>query len=524
MRAVEPSIQAFAKIAGTLGESNVAQPNWPSQSIWISEAIRGPYHVLSPVGISVEIAILIADSAQLKTALEAALPQAALTLAITYRSPGETALAKPGPAARTARRRRVSPDSFPRLRRLCSTQHSPSLSDSLQLQPQLQPQLSPQLQHLHHTINPPTPAMPSTESEAASYATTSSTDFYEILSIPTTETSPSTLRKAFRKQSLKWHPDKNPDPAAAEKFHLLSIAYDVLSDPGTRAAYDAARNARLAKKRRSEAFDLNRRRMQEDLERREGNAKRAKTDGEDAEEAYRRQLAKLQEEGARLRRKREEALRTAAQEAESSGEEQQVPGGGGASSRFTELDRTVRIRWKRRGNEGLGAERVCALFGRFGAVQDCIVPADAAPKPGEKEKKLKTALVVFESIVGAHAAVHDALAGGEFGVFKDVAWAGGKEPDISHEGTPDPAPKPQSSTSAPSPAYAASRKPWAPPAPSAKGKTPSFASFSKKAAAEPAGVQSTDYESITLMRMRAAEKARIEADIRRQEEQAEGDV
>lgn len=348
--------------------------------------------------------------------------------------------------------------------------------------------------------------MPSTEADAASYATTSSTDFYEILGIPLTETSPTLLRKAFRKQSLKWHPDKNPDPLAAETFHLLSIAYDVLSDPGTRAAYDNARNARLAKKRRHEAFDLNRRRMQEDLERREGQAKRTRTDADDAEDAFRRQMSKLQAEGATLRHKREEALRTAAKEAEaaeSNDDEEDaavaaataaamaaVGRGTVGKSRFSELDRTLRVRWKRRNNDAITAAHLRTLFSRFGPVQDCVVPSDL-PKPGSKEKKLKTALLVFESIVAAHAAVHTALDSGskDFSAFKDIVWAGGEEPDISHDG-----PAPKTTTTTP----------------------PSFGSFSSAKKTEDA-----DYESITLMRMRAAEKARIEAEIRKQDEQDE---
>lgn len=343
--------------------------------------------------------------------------------------------------------------------------------------------------------------MPSTEADAASYATSSSTDFYEILGIPLTETSPTLLRKAFRKQSLKWHPDKNPDPSAAETFHLLSIAYDVLSDPGTRTAYDNARNARLAKKRRHETYDLNRRRMQEDLERREGHAKRARTDAEDAEDAFRRQMSKLQTEGATLRHKREEALRTAAKEAEAAenNSSDEEPVGAATESRFSELDRTLRIRWKRRNNDAITAAHLRTLFSRFGQVQDCVVPSDSQ-KPGLKEKKLKTALLVFESIVAAHTAVHTALASGgeDFTTFKDIAWAGGEEPDISHEGATPQIP----TTTAPPPLQ--------------DKKAPSFGSFhsAKK-------TKDTDYESITLMRMRAAEKAKIEASIRKQEQEEE---
>ncbi|KAI5951128.1 DJP1 [Candida jiufengensis] len=64
------------------------------------------------------------------------------------------------------------------------------------------------------------------------------TTYYELLSIETTATSLE-IKKAYRKQAIKLHPDKNPDdPLAAAKFQEVGQAYQVLSDDQLRAKYD----------------------------------------------------------------------------------------------------------------------------------------------------------------------------------------------------------------------------------------------------------------------------------------------
>jgi len=63
-------------------------------------------------------------------------------------------------------------------------------------------------------------------------------DYYEILEL-TRDATPEQIKKAYRKKALKFHPDKNPGDAEAEKkFKEISEAYEVLSDEKKRQMYD----------------------------------------------------------------------------------------------------------------------------------------------------------------------------------------------------------------------------------------------------------------------------------------------
>lgn len=62
-------------------------------------------------------------------------------------------------------------------------------------------------------------------------------DYYQILGV-SKNASEAELKAAYRKQALEWHPDRNKSAEATEKFKEINKAYEVLSDPQKRQAYD----------------------------------------------------------------------------------------------------------------------------------------------------------------------------------------------------------------------------------------------------------------------------------------------
>lgn len=65
-----------------------------------------------------------------------------------------------------------------------------------------------------------------------------STDYYELLEV-TRDADTAEIKRAYRAQARRYHPDNNPGDATAEaKFKEVANAYEVLSDPDKRAQYD----------------------------------------------------------------------------------------------------------------------------------------------------------------------------------------------------------------------------------------------------------------------------------------------
>jgi curved DNA-binding protein CbpA len=66
-------------------------------------------------------------------------------------------------------------------------------------------------------------------------------DYYRVLGVGA-EASADEVRRAYRRLALEWHPDRNHQPEAAERFKQISEAYAVLIDPAKRRHYDRLRH------------------------------------------------------------------------------------------------------------------------------------------------------------------------------------------------------------------------------------------------------------------------------------------
>jgi molecular chaperone DnaJ len=68
--------------------------------------------------------------------------------------------------------------------------------------------------------------------------TTAQRDYYEVLGVPR-DADQQAIKDAFRQLALRYHPDRNKEPGAEERFKEIAEAYAVLSDPKKRSEYDA---------------------------------------------------------------------------------------------------------------------------------------------------------------------------------------------------------------------------------------------------------------------------------------------
>lgn len=81
-------------------------------------------------------------------------------------------------------------------------------------------------------------------------------DYYQVLGVAR-DADPDTIKRAYRRLAMSYHPDRNPDdPDAGERFKEASEAYEVLRDPESRARYDRFGHAGVRSGAGATSFDF----------------------------------------------------------------------------------------------------------------------------------------------------------------------------------------------------------------------------------------------------------------------------
>ena len=214
-------------------------------------------------------------------------------------------------------------------------------------------------------------------------------DLYGLLDVAL-EATEKEIKKAYRKKALVCHPDKNPgDEKAAERFHLLSQALAVLSDPAARKAYDAVLKAKQAALVRSRQLDQKRKKLKDELDARESAAAAAAADQakakETSEKSLQKELERLQEEGRKQLEEEQERLSQMVKQAATA-----------SAAAATTNDGPVKLKVKWKGGVGYTKEQLQSVFHKYGDVVNVVVLAEK--KAGLVEMKSRSAAQLASQI------------------------------------------------------------------------------------------------------------------------------
>ncbi|KAK7153472.1 hypothetical protein R3I93_011399 [Phoxinus phoxinus] len=292
-------------------------------------------------------------------------------------------------------------------------------------------------------------------------------DLYALLGIESTATEKQ-IKKAYRQKALSCHPDKNPDnPKAAELFHQLSQALEVLTDAAAKAAYDRIRTAKKQAEERNRKLDDKRKKIKLDLEARERWADTVKTEEVKTTRTLEEEIARLREEGSRELQEQQRLVREQIQR-ETNAHTDSSTGHQGSKNVTPKL----KLKWKCKkddaSNAGYSHECLQNLFQKYGDVLNILISS----------KKKGSAVVEFASVKAADLAIKNEI--GLTGNPLKISWLEGQ--------------------SAPPPAH-------------------SDSSDGLYSAAQSCLRNERDYESVVLMRLRQAEeRKRLIEEMRREED------
>ncbi|KAF8551656.1 DnaJ-domain-containing protein [Imleria badia] len=362
---------------------------------------------------------------------------------------------------------------------------------------------------------------------------------YELLEL-LQEATDAEIRTAYRARSLKVHPDRNRnDPHAAQKFHALTVASTLLLDPLRRLALDAQLRLAAAKKARFSSYDNKRKALVTELEERERAFKKSRLEQQKQKAAREGENDRVKEAGRQMREERERRLEEMAgtkgeevrTEADEDGLDEHAPPPLGP------YDTTIRVKFTLSAFPSLGtAPALASHLGRFGEIDEGAVVLSIKPKKASKKKKsaekgaddgaqgegekVVNAVVPFSQIGAAFAVVSSGPTLKEQGM--EVSWVGGSEPPILEWLRDRGELGGKLRQSAPSAVRfddtpGGNRRKEARTDESQATTFSSFPStftFPASPPPEPAKPTNTlDFESLTLLRLREAERARLEREI-----------
>eukprot|EP00088_Acartia_fossae_P005440 TRINITY_DN12408_c0_g1_i1.p1 TRINITY_DN12408_c0_g1~~TRINITY_DN12408_c0_g1_i1.p1 ORF type:complete len:300 (+),score=55.89 TRINITY_DN12408_c0_g1_i1:72-971(+) len=217
-------------------------------------------------------------------------------------------------------------------------------------------------------------------------------DLYALLEVEV-EADEKTIRKAYRKKALTCHPDKNPDnKEAADLFHQLSDALEVLTDESTRRAYDNVLKARKANELKNRQLDSKRRKLKEELEEREKNSKFQEIyDKKTEEEKLAREIERLRKEGSKRLQEEQELMRKQIAEEEA----KRTSAKAAPTAQSATAPARIKVKWSHSSDSPYNRESLEKIFNKYGTVSGVVV----------NEKKGGSALVEFQDLSCAKMAV-----------------------------------------------------------------------------------------------------------------------
>ncbi|XP_060736253.1 dnaJ homolog subfamily C member 17 [Tachysurus vachellii] len=306
-------------------------------------------------------------------------------------------------------------------------------------------------------------------------------DLYGLLGVEGTATEKE-IKKAYRQKALSCHPDKNPDnPKAAELFHQLSQALEVLTDAAARAAYDKIRAAKKQAEERNNRLDDKRKKIKLDLEARERQAEAEvqKTEEFKNTRTLEEEIARLREEGSRqlqeeqrliqeqIQKEREWRLNAHSTHADFSPVQQDN----------RKVTPKLKLKWKCKKdddtNGGYSQEVLQGLLQKYGDILNTVISG----------KKKGSAVIEFATVRAAELACKNE--GGLKGNPLKITWL---------EGQPESA-APTAADNSRAGVFTSSQTPLS---------------------------NERDYESLVLMRMRqAAERQKLIEEMQREDEEEE---